>query len=57
MEADDKDVFNDYYSVQNYSSSSQRHKLKQLEHETKLTIEENNLLINQVHRGLRRLRV
>lgn len=39
LEPDDQDIFKDYYSMQNYSSSSQRYKLKQLEHETKLTIE------------------
>ncbi len=49
LEPDDKDVFRDYYSVQNYNTNSQLHKVKQLEHETKLTIEENNLLINQVN--------
>ena len=49
--------FKDYASVQNVKASSQRYRLKQLEHETKLTIEENYLLNNQVTLHIFRLKL
>lgn len=45
---EEEDVFKDYLSVQLENTHSQRYRFKQLEHEAKLTIEENNLLNNQV---------
>jgi len=38
VEATGDEEFKDYSSVQNVRTSSQRYRLKQLEHETKLTI-------------------
>ena len=57
LQPDDDHMFRDHYSVQLERTHSHRYKLKQLEHETKLTIEENNLLNNQVLTVLCRLRV
>lgn len=47
-ESDSTGEFCDYMSVQVERTHSQRLRLRQLEHETRLTIEENNLLTNQV---------
>jgi hypothetical protein len=55
-DSDEEDDFRDYLSVQVERGHSQRLRMRQLEHETKLTIEENNLLNNQVHPSSCRLR-
>lgn len=48
LENDKEEVFDECLSVQLQRTNWQRYRYRQLQHETKLTIEENNLLNNQV---------